>query len=159
MLIEQIDEVKYTRLISRGINEFHFEDEFRSDKYFYHIRDGETEAVLMICKHCFGLMPVIKLCGNSIYVGSGRSIDIIDRSTLRHCGHYEFCSPVFDLLVESERVIAVTEIDVVVFDSTGYIEATHRINEIIVDYSIRDSKIFISTFDGHSLEIDLFRRQ
>lgn len=159
MLAERIDEVEYKRFIDRGINELRFEDEYRSDKYFYHIRDGETETVLIICKHCFGLMPVIKLCGNSIYVGSGRSIDIIDRSTLRHCGHYEFCSPVFDLLIDSERVIAVTEIEVVVFDSLGNIETTHPINDIIVGYGIRDFKMFISTFEGRSLEIDLRRRQ
>lgn len=155
MYIEQIDEEEYIKLLDRGIKEIRFEDEYRYDKYIYHIMNDETETVLTIYKYCYGLKPVIKPCGNRVFIGSGCSVDIIEQSTLQHCCHHDFCSPVYDLLIESERVIAVMEIDIIVFDSLGNIVAAHHLDDIIVSYSILDSKIIVSTFEGYSLEITI----
>lgn len=155
MYIEQIGEDEYTRLINRGVKEVRIEDEYRYDKYIYHLVNGKSEAVLMLCKYCYGLMPVIKQCGSRIFIGSGRSIDIIEQSTLHQCCHHDFYSPLYDMLIESERVIAVMEIEIIVFDSLGNIVTIHRIDDIIVDYSILDSKIIVSTFEGYSFEITI----
>ena len=155
MHIKHIDKAEYTRLIKQGIIELRFMEEYHNDAYFYHLMNGKHEVVFAVYKNRDGLMPVIKLCGSRVYVGYGFSIDIIEQSTLQNCGHHSFCSPVYDLLIESERVIAVTELSIVLFDSFGNIVSIHEFNDIITGYKIHNSRLFISTFDGNSYEIHL----
>lgn len=148
MTIQQISEDEYTRMKDQGIMDHQLADDYSNDVYFYHIVDQNKEVVLGIYKNNDGLRPVIRICGNKVYVGYGHCVDIIEQSTVHRCGHHIFDSLVYDLLVVSERIIAVLELDVVLFDAYGDILATYNMSDIVASYRICDNLLLVSTVDG-----------
>ena len=117
--------------------------------------DKRLEAVLCIYKNNDGLMPVIKVCGNKIYVGYGHCVDINEQSTLQNYGHHMLDSLVYDLLVASEQIIAILELDIVLFNSSGDILTKYNMNDIVVSYRICGNQLLVSTADGKELNIKI----
>lgn len=155
MIIQGINEDEYVSCVNQGITSLHYAEEYSNDKYFYCLMNHTEKAVVAICKNKDGLMPVVKECDSHIYVGYGHCIDIIKKETFLQHNHHVFDSLVYDLLVVPGRVIAILELDAVLFDASGGIAKIHQLSDIVTSYRVQYDQVQIATADGKERIINI----
>lgn len=103
-----------------------------------------------------GVKPSILEYGDRIWVGTNFCIACFDPG-LNKLKDIAVSAPVYSFLCseESDRIIAVCEIDVFCFDAAGNTLWHKPLNDIVCEYSLQGSRFICTLFEGGSFSADI----